>query len=172
MFKPPTILSDGFQSGWQARIWIDVARIWINMANISINGARIWINVARIWINVALELKGRALTNLGLSSQGSVIHGAVGRALLAGGAALQPDERTAQPLRGQNVLQTQRPSASSPAHAPAGGDQTPVCDQVGKRLFALEHQCFSSVLAAARQERRSQRRCVEVEGKVAAPRML
>lgn len=126
---------------------------------------------------MAVELKGRAKANLCLSAQGSVIHGAFGRALLAGGAALQPDERTAQPLRGQNVLQAQRPSAASTAHAPAGRDQTPICDQVGNtRLFA----CFSSSLlrsilgcfregvfvfgfAAARQE---SQRCVEIEGKV------
>lgn len=156
MLKPPTILSDGFQSGLQASIsWLldQLGQVW-----------------ARIWINMVLELKGRANPNLWLSAQGSVIHGALGRALLAGGAALQPDERAAQPLRGQNVLQAQRPSTASTAHAPAGRDQTPLCDQVGNtRLFAsFSSSLLRSILICfrRRQERKSQRRCVEIEGKV------
>lgn len=67
-----------------------------------------------------------------LCAQGPAVHGAFGRALLAGGAALQPDERTAEPHRGQNVFAAQRPSAASASHAPTGGDQAPLGDQVGK----------------------------------------
>lgn len=83
------------------------------------------------------SLKGKCEQTC-VSAQGAVVHGAFGRALLAGGAALQPDERTAQPLGGPNVLQAQRPAAAPAPHAPAGRDQTPVGDQVGNtRLLPL-----------------------------------
>lgn len=67
-----------------------------------------------------------------LCAQGPAVHGALGRALLAGGAALQPDERTAEPHRGQNVFATKRPSAASASPAPTRRDQAPLGDQVGK----------------------------------------
>lgn len=67
-----------------------------------------------------------------LSAQGSLVHGTFGRALLAGGAALQPDERAAEPHRGQNVFAAPRPSTASTPHAPTGRDQATLCDQVGQ----------------------------------------
>lgn len=67
-----------------------------------------------------------------LSAQGSLVHGTIGRALLAGGAALQPDERAAEPYRGQNVFTAPRPSTASTSHAPTGRDQATLCDQVGQ----------------------------------------
>lgn len=83
--------------------------------------------------------------NKPLSAQGSLVHGTFGRALLAGGAALQPDERTAEPYRGQNVFAAQRPSTASTSHAPTGRDQAPLCDQVGKEeLFVPDSEAARS----------------------------
>ncbi len=67
-----------------------------------------------------------------VSAQGSLVHGTFGRALLAGGAALQPDERAAEPHRGQNVFAAARPSTASTSHAPTGRDKATLGDQVGQ----------------------------------------
>lgn len=64
------------------------------------------------------------------------------------------------------------PPPPPPLMHPLGEIKPPSVIRWGNALFVLENQYLSLVLAAARQERRSQRRCVEVEGKVATPRML
>lgn len=75
--------------------------------------------------------------------QGSLIHGAVGRALLTGGAALHPDERAAEPHRGQNVFAASRPSTATTSHAPTGRDQATLCDEVGQE--ATHNLSFTSL---------------------------
>lgn len=62
--------------------------------------------------------------------QSPAVHGAPRRALLAGRAALQPDERAAEPQRRQDVLAAKRPAAAAATYAPTGRDQAPVCHQV------------------------------------------
>lgn len=79
---------------------------------------------------------------ISLSAQGSLIHGTFGRPVLTGSAALHPDERAAEPHRGQNVFTTQRPSAASTSYACTGRNQTSLCDQVGNGSFSAAHSCL------------------------------
>lgn len=63
-------------------------------------------------------------------SQSSYVLGRDGRAVLPSSAALQSNERAAEPSWGQNVHATPRPPTTAP-HAPSGRHQTPLHDQVG-----------------------------------------
>lgn len=77
-----------------------------------------------------------------VSAQSCLVRGAAGRALLAGSAALHADERTAEPHWRQNVFPTPRPSATASSWAPAGRNQTTLCDQVGCQTKPKSAQTF------------------------------